>query len=409
MEHCCCTCFSHPDVLRAVSLKWLIKLLEPHAAYLESRGLVLPGPDADWDDLDDKKLLSILMTPDPEMPKDLIDSLYYLHEMATPEAMDCLLEDAELQGIPIDDDPDPTPHDVAIQVWLHNSDLLKHHYAERSLTRPYVFVHFQGTGKHDRFWTPDQPVVEALQSDLMEWFDKRRRGRYCMIQFYAWDDCVRFVVGHGNPARREDCVCGRRHGSEFYRPEQHDLVIYRPHTGELQVHAGTQAQVRTYSKLFGRHLFGDDLHFFNARKYTLDPLKTDGEKALVCSDIDGLDSISLTRVRYQLSGCHSECETYASDDVFASMKERGQTIPDGAVIAEAGFSVYFRDSTVPRTMSVEPSDADGYERPCDSERLRDWFVKRGFAFFCQLMLLPAAQYLLQVMQDCDGVMPGDLL
>ena len=120
-------CFSHPDVLEAISPEWLVRFLEPHSAFLASKGLRLPSSDEDCDGMDLDGLLSILMTPDPEMPRGLIDSLYHLHEMATPEGMDCLLDEADAQGISIDDDP--TPLDVAIQVWLKDEDLVKHQHA----------------------------------------------------------------------------------------------------------------------------------------------------------------------------------------------------------------------------------------------------------------------------------------
>jgi len=397
-------CFSDPDVLRAVSLKWLTRLLEPYAAFLESRDLALPGPGTTRDDLDYQKLLSILMTPDPEMPKDLLDSFYYLHEMATPEAMDCLLEGAQSQGIPIDDDPEPPPYDVAIQVWLWDSHLVKHHHAERTVGGPYTFVYFQGAADSDTgLWTPDHGVIHALQSDLADWFERNKRGHYCMIQSYVRDDGMRFVVGHGDPARREGCVCKERHRSEFYRPERHDLVIYQPSTGELKVHAGTQTVTKTYSALFGRHLFGSDEHFAPALKYTLDPLKTDGERALVCSDVDGLGSVRLRRVQFEFSGPCSDCEVRSSDDVFATMREHHETIPDEARITEASFAIEFKDSDTPRFVSVEPSDADGYERESDSEPTARWFRKRGFALFCIPLLIPLFRHLTQLLEGLDGM------
>lgn len=407
MESCKCTCFSHPEVLRAVSLKWLSRLLEPYAAYLESRGLELPGPDADWDELDDRKLLSVLTTPDPEMPRDLLDALYYLCEMATPEAMDCLLDEAESRGIPIDDDPEPTPHDIAVQVWLHDSDVVKHHHAERSVGRPYSFVYFQGPEESGAgLWTPEPHAIHALESDLAEWFGKRKRGPHCVVQCYLRDDCIRFIVGHGGAARRESCVCGGRHSKVLYRPERHDLVLYRPSTGELQVHAGTEAETKAYGKFFGRHLFASDRHFSRALKYTLEPLKADGEKALVCSDVDGVDSIRLTSIQYELGGPRGAAESLRANDVLALMNERHEAIPEEARITEAGFEVDFSGSRTPRTVFVDPSDSDGYERASDSDRAGDWLKKRGFAFFCQLFFLPVAQLLLESLQECEWVSSG---
>lgn len=395
-------CFSHPDVLEAISPKWLVSFLKPHSAFLESKGLYLPSCDEDCDGIDLDRLLTILMTPDPEMPRDLVESLYCLHEMGNPEAMDSLLEDAESRGIPIDDESDPTPHDVAIQMWLQDSHLVKHRHAERTVGNPYTFVYFEGAVDRDTgLWTPDERIIQALESDLAEWFDKRMRGPYSMIQFYALDDSMRFVIGHGHPAKRHGCVCRHRHGVEFYHPQHHDLVIYRPSTGELQVHATTSAETRTYSKLFGRHLFGNDDHFSASRKYTLDPLKGDGQKAVVCSDVPGMESVRVTEIEYQLGGPHGGSDTCRADDVLAFMSGRQETIPEEARITEAAFAVEFSDSHTPRTVVVEPSDTAGYERADDSDRVARWLAMRGFALFSYLLLMFSTSWFLQMLQDTD--------
>lgn len=408
MQCCRPQCFSHPDVLEAVSPKWLIRFLEPHSAFLESKGLVLPAPSESCENLDYHKLLDILMTPDAEMPRELVDSLYYLHEMATPEGMDSLLEEAEAQDISID--PEPAPLDVAIQMWLHDEDLLKHHHAEQSLEKPFTFVYFQSVEKPNaRLWVPDPDIVYALESDLAEWFDKRKRGRNCRVACYNREHGIWFVVGHGELAKREGCACSHRHGSVFYRPERHDLVIYQPGTGELQVHAGTRCETEAYRMLFGRHLFGDDHHFPGTAKYTLEPLRTDGEASLVCSDVDGLDSIRLREIQYLWGGMHSDCQIHRSDDVFAAMKDHHEAIPPEARITNACFQVLFSDSTAPRVVSVQPSNVAHYQRESDCERVEKWLKNRGFSLLSHCLLMPIAQRLLQLMQDSEGTILGSLL
>lgn len=398
-------CFSHPDALEAISPKWLIRFLRPHSGFLGSRGLVLPAPDGDGDGLDYHKLLSILMVPDPEMPRELVDSLYYLHEMATPEGMDSLLEEADAQGVPVD--TEPTPHDVAIQMWLQDEDLLKHQHAEKSLAKPFTFVYFQAAQKPDAdLWTPDPDIVLALESDLAEWFEKKRRGHDCRVAYYKREEGVWFVVGHGAPARREGCTCAHGHDSVFYQPERHDLVIYQPGTGELQVHAGTPGETETYRRLFGRHLFGDDCHFPGTAKYTLEPLKKDGEASLVCSDVEGLDAVRLREIRYLWDSSCDDCETRQADDVFAAMRKHHEVIPDEARVTGACFQVAFSDSTTPRIISVQPSNVAHYQRDSDCERVAEWLRKRGFALMSHLLFMPLGQWLLQTLQDTDGMLGG---
>lgn len=406
MQYCKPQCFSHPDVLEAASPKWLVRFLQPHSAFLESKGLMLPDPTGGCEDLDCQELLRILMTPDPDMPRDLIDSLYHLHEMATPEGMDCLLAEADAQSVAIDSEPDPTPLDVAIQVWLQDEDLVKHQHADRSLKKPYGFVYFESADKpdHGDFWTPDAGIVRALEGDLAGWFERRNRGNDCRVTFYRRESGIWFVVGHGEPTKRQGCVCKRQHGNMFYRPERHDLVVYQPSTGELRVHAGTRATTQAYRKLFGRHFFGNDRHFSGTEKYTLDPLKTVGEKSLVCSDVEGMEAVRLHEVSYLLSGAYGECESHGADDVFAAMKERCVVIPEEARITRACFSVVFSDSDSPREVSIQPSNVAGYQRDSDCERTDPWLLKRGFALLGHLLFMLTSPWFLQMLQDSDGAL-----
>jgi hypothetical protein len=298
---------------------------------------------------------------------------------------------------------------VAIQVWLHDEDSLKHQHAEKSLDKPYTFVYFQAAEKSDdQLWIPDPCIIRALESDLEEWFETKRRGRNCRVDHYRRDEGIWFVVGHGEPARREGCTCGHKHGQVFYRAERLDLVVYQPSTGELQVHARTRAETETYRKLFGRHLFGDDHHFPGTAKYTLEPLRIDGERSLVCSDVDGLDAIRLSEIQYLWGGSYNDCETHKADDVFASMRNHHEAIPEEARITSACFQVAFADSAALRVVSVQPSNVAHYQRDSDCERVAGWLRKRGFALLSYLLLMPMFQWLFDLLQDCDDTIIGGL-
>ena len=63
--------------------------------------------------------------------------------MATPEAMDVLLQEAENNGISLDGNPDPTAADVAVQVYLKDKELLERKHAEQYLMKPRSFEYFQ--------------------------------------------------------------------------------------------------------------------------------------------------------------------------------------------------------------------------------------------------------------------------
>ncbi len=108
--------FAHADSLKAIARKHLLALLKPHKSYFDSRGLTLPSPSTS-DSLDYDQLVKVLMNPGTDTPKTLLDALFFVHEMATPEGMDPLLQEAENNGISLDGKPDPTAADVAVQIY----------------------------------------------------------------------------------------------------------------------------------------------------------------------------------------------------------------------------------------------------------------------------------------------------
>ena len=112
--------FSNPDTLRHIGDRYLIELLSPHRAFFASRGLDLPATPTDGP-VDCERLSNIFMTPDTDMPPDLADTLYYIHEMALKETMDKLIEKADQRHIDLDLPPDADPP-MAGNTRVHNPD-----------------------------------------------------------------------------------------------------------------------------------------------------------------------------------------------------------------------------------------------------------------------------------------------
>jgi hypothetical protein len=90
--------FSCPETLKAIAAKRLLAFLKPHRSFLQTRGVTLPQSAKDGD-LDYEELTKVFMTPDLKTPKGLIDSLYFVDEMATPEGMDALLAEAKKHNL----------------------------------------------------------------------------------------------------------------------------------------------------------------------------------------------------------------------------------------------------------------------------------------------------------------------
>jgi len=396
--------FSHPGDLKGASPQNLARLLLPYTDFLESRGLSIPKPGVEVSNLDYTALANILMTSDPNTPCELIDSLQCIREMATPEAMDYLLREAGIHGVPIDGS-ELSSADLAVQVWLHDRSIVERGYAERFLIRPCTFVYFQeGEQRGAEFRQPSPSIIRALEGDLDEWFQRRKRGRGCRIYVYPRQDGIWFLVWHGAPLKREGCITNGESSYICYQPEKHDVLVYQPATGELQIDAGTNEEREIYRKFFGRHFFGDDHHFPGTAIYTLEPLRIDGERALVCSDVIGMELVTLCRIGFIIGGPFRSIETIESEDVFAAVNAGEFRIPHNSRLREAGFLIRFSGSKSPREVALRPSNMIYYQRDSDCVVVEPWLRLRGFMLNGHLLFVLLFGLVCRWFDDIDLVL-----
>lgn len=371
--------FAHADGLKAIARKHLLALLNPHKAYFDGRGVALPPVSAE-DGLDYDQLVNVLMNPDTDTPKGLLDALYFVHEMATPESMDVLIHEAENNGISLDGTPDPTAADVAVQVYLQDKDLLERKHAERYLMKPRSFEYFQtDVNPIPKFKQPNAKSLAALENDLDDWFEKKKRGRGSKVFVYPKNDSVWFLVRHGDPLRREgSLVDGGQASSVFYRPEKYDVLVYEPAIGEIRMHACGKGEKDLYRRQIGRHLFSNEEFFPEIGKYTLEPLRNGGESSIVCTDVDGMEWARLKEIQFFWGGSEGEIEIRKANDIFIAYAGMGRTMPQKARIIRASFQVKFTDSKTARTVTIRPSNIAQYTRDSDASVVEDWLIKRGF-------------------------------
>ena len=372
--------FSQPDALKHIAPTHLLSLLSPHAPYFKAKGVDLTvAPDK----LDYEGLARVFINPDAEMPRELVDALYFIHETATPEVMDVLLSEAPQQGVTITDSPDLTPADVAIQVWMQNHDFLERKHAEQEIVRHRSFEYYQ-TDVQDRlpFRVPNAVKLAALQESLNDWFASKRRGRAARVFVYPKEDGIWFLVRHGEAYKREGSIDQGQSSSVFYRPEKHDVLVYDPDLGELRMHACSKGEKDVYRTEFGRHLFGNERFFPGTGKYSLEPLRKDGAASLVCTDVEGMESVVLVEIDVFWGGAFSETETRRADDLFAAYAARDRQLPNARII-KAKFSVKFTDSAKPRTVTIRPANVALYTRDSDAAILETWLTKRGFIVAAQ--------------------------
>jgi len=368
--------FADPDALKRMQQRYLLALLKPHQPYFTRRGLIFPA--ADDGELDHEFLSGILLSPDENISDDLADTLYSIDEMATDDAMDDPIKASTAAGLSLDQGPEMTPADVAVQVWMVDRDLFERKHAEQLAHRPRSFQSFQSVDSPRREIDPSPGQRAALETDFDNWFEANKRGGGCRVFVFPEDEEVYFVVRHGQPYKREGKLQGKKSTSVCYRPEKHDIVVYSPISGELRMNAASQREKELYRTAFGLRLFGSEDHFPGTAKYTLDPLREQGEASLVCSEVDGMQWVKLTEIRYLWRGTPSEIEVRKSDDLFAVLRHRQAQIPPRARIIGATFAVQFTDAKTPRSVSVLPPNITKYSRDDDGKLVEQWLSLRGF-------------------------------
>ncbi len=356
--------FASPEALAHIREEQLRALLSPHAPYFSKRGVHLDRA------LDLDALVGIFVSPDDETPEQLVNGLYLVHEMSTQRSMEVLLTHvpAELLG----ELKEPTPADVAIQVWLTAPQLLERVHAERFMGVRKRFEYFPVRGAK-REMMRDVDRLTALETDLGYWFAEKEKGEVVRVFAYPREDAVWFLVRHGESFRREKALRNGKSETVFYRPEKHDLVVYTPDLGELRVNAETKGEKELYRAKFGEHLFGDVGYFLGANhRYTLDPLRSD--TSLACGDVPGIDWIHLVEVEIYHGGEQDEIETRRARDIY---KVLGGKLDRGK-LTSARFRVKFSDSAKPRSVTVRLPNVAMFTRDDDGRRVEEWLKKRGF-------------------------------
>ena len=414
--------FSNPETLRKIRTDLLLAWLKPAAGYLEKNGVLLPKTDADgvrpssvaatsalmnaennmgtrWNAslpfLDYDKLARLFMEPEPDMPADLAESLFLIHEMANPSGMDFIIESAEANGLNLGLGDDVTPADVAVQAWLLDRQLLENLHNCQEVTRPRSFRYFSTNA--DPLPPFDGPTAEQLaelETRLGIFYEAWKRGQGARVFAYPHpsSDVSRFtfhasrppaewwfLVRHGAPCRREGAMEHGQPTSIFYRPQSHDVLVYDPARGEMRINCCTARERRVLLRLFGSCLFGRNDFFPGTAKYTLAPLVWRGRDCLACADVPAIERVNLTEVEFYHADAPWQRVTRKAEDIF-ELIERAEVRWPAKIeqITRATFEVKFWQARRPRRLTLVPCNKAQYGRDEDSTVLEQWLAAREF-------------------------------
>jgi len=372
--------FAELDVLKAIHPNLLLAVLMPHAGYLASRQILVPGFENGCEvNLD--KLHDVLLRPDENTPTALSEAFYLVHQLGTVSAMNVLLDEARFAGIPLDRSRELTPEDVVAQLWLRNRAILDRVLGERLARRRRQFDYFQGTGTPKTGWQlPEPDRLRGLEQSLDDWFEAHDRGRGSKVMVYERSCGALFVVRHGQPLKRVGSLHQGRSTAFAYRPERHDVIAYDARIDELQINADSAAEKTLYRTAFGRHLFGSTDYFPGDAKYTLEPLRRAGAHTLDASDVPGIDWVKLREVVYSWPGYSDEIVSRRSDkeDLLPVLGKHGKGIHHEARLLSAAFVFKFKCADRPRLVTIRSGNVAEYTRDEDAELVERWLQARAF-------------------------------
>jgi len=370
--------FTNPGRLRSIAPGRLTAFLAPWAEYFAGRGAALPmSPDEDFPY---DAVAMVLMSPDESVPREMVDALYYVHETANDEDVDALLTLARNAGIEIEFDPESSAADVTVQVWLARPKLLEERHAEAVAFNQKNFMYFGGsTGRPREFPALTEERRQEIQSRLDEWYMAHHRGDNSRVFAFPRGTRVWLLVRHGMRMRREGCHGKDGQGTtEYFRPQQHDVMIYDTELDEMAVHANTKGERDILLRTFGAILFGRDDYFPAVPKFRLDPLIEHGPASMACEDVDGISDVRLVEYQKFWGGPYKQIEVRKATDIFAALGDQWQSRLTGGRLTAAVFKIAFEGNAKERSVTIRPNNIAKYERDADSELVETWLRARGF-------------------------------
>jgi len=376
--------FTKIGLLKKMDFPLLLRLLEPYRLYFEGH------PDFVWAAKSDQfrfdVLAEIMLNLDTTIPKDLLESLYYIETMADNDYFDELLAAAQKRGF-APEGTDPTAVDLALWLRLECPEAVEQLHADiyrnDSKQRAKRFEsYFPQHGIVKPMFKPDKITLARMQSDLDDWSRTHRRG-IGMRVFITYDErAVWFMIRHGQPMKRENTVeANGEDGLVFYRPEKFDILIYYPESGELAIGVRTKSARIAYSRIIGDYLFNDPYYFNVAgcEKYMLDPVFENGMASLSCRDIPGLQQVFLQELHIDYPSKMICSETLKGDDVMAALTDEDWTRirTRGGKPVRVKFLMVYTDGRE-RMVTIEPPNIALYDHETDHETIHLWLTERGF-------------------------------
>ena len=313
------------------------------------------------------------------MPMDLIEGLYFVHELSQRTSVETLCKHLEKAG---KSPPAPLPiEDLLLWTLIEKPHILDYLHAELYLVRHKKFETF--FCRCDCPPTITDDAITRIETSLNDWFAVQHKGRGVKVFRFIRPDGIWFLVQHGKQLKcdftHEDNGNSRR---IVYRPGTFDVLCFLPEHGEFRVHTATKKERDQYRCLFGWHCFGDEIFFQtgdNKRRYTLAPLKHLSKHLLTCFDIEGLRSVELVELQIAHGFCGDLREIYHSEtNLLEYLDILTNRLTETVNIVRASFRLTFDGETRSRCVTICTPNVTIYDRETDGHLVDLWLKSKGF-------------------------------
>ena len=369
---------TNPDIIRSIEPIRLLEFLAPYRSYLRDRDLPLP-PARQATILDLDRLVEVLLTPSEKTPQDLLNAVFLIDELSTPQGMDALLATARHAGMPFDENQDHSPADVAVQVWLFSPAIVEDQHAWQAWRTPRKMECFQSVvSSHEHPLELTRERIARAETDCGDWFSRRNRSRNAKLFVRHVGRQIHCSLRRGDPFRRELTMTAD--GVEYlhFRPAKHDTIVFDLDEHELRINTPMKSALAIYCRVFGTLLFDDPEHFHDVPIHTLAPLAELGEDALSPGDDERIENITLTQIRVDRGGPYNAYAILGADDYFADLKHRNERFFIEHELIDATFRVKYRGVRTPRMIKLYVGNAAAYTRDENADAAEKWLLLRRF-------------------------------
>ena len=367
--------FSKPEFLRQIAPELLLAFMH--------RFPELNIEPKDDGTIDYDKLGLHLASPTGKIDTAMFDALALIDEMSADPNFDLLQDVVGDKPFSAKLGDEASAADLALLLWLHEPRKLEQLHAKFSGKAPRSFVYFYGgesIGKN-KMMPPSRNLRQKLVRLLNRIFSRKRRGRTVRIVVFEEPDEYCFMLRKGEPLTRDssitsdgdtDCI--------YYRPERFDIAVLRPKIAELRLAIYRKAPwiVEAYRTMFGYVFYGDREFFSGDDVFTLEPLMKDGEKALECKEITGMESVMLVQCKFatakgEIAAIHGELALQVVSGLKLELLEN-------AKIISAKFRIKFTDSQAERMVTIKSGNLAEFKYDDDGRKIEEWLTKRGFKY-----------------------------